>query len=89
MWYGIYRGLDLHFPEAKWYEAFMHVSFGHQYIVISEMTSHFNPSQDLKLGKALKLDDAIVWKCGEFQKISVESKFKGQCEATNWIQGDL
>ena len=46
----------------------MHVSFGHQYVVISEVTSHFNPSQDLKLGKALKLDDAISWNRGEFKR---------------------
>ena len=61
----------------------MHVSLGHQYVVISEMTSYCNPSQDLKLGKALKLGDAIGWNRGEFQKISVESELKGQCEGTN------
>ena len=37
----------------------MHVSLGHQHVIISAMTSYFNPCQDLKLGKALKLDDAI------------------------------
>ena len=47
------------------------------------MTSYCNPTQDLKLGKALKLGDAIGWNRGEFQKISVESELKGQCEGTN------
>ena len=53
------------------------------------MTSYCNPTQDLKLGKALKLDDAIGWNRGEFQKISVESEFKGQCEAPNGIGASL
>ena len=67
----------------------MHVSLGHQYVVISEMTSYCNPSQDLKLGKALQLDDAIGRNRGEFQKISMESEFKGQCDATNWTRRSL